>query len=235
MMTSLCRRVLPLVKSKVCPFQPSGSFCLIPTSCATPAAVPPSMLPYPMSPMPPPPPAGFFPPPPSSSFIPLPPPGFPSIPLLPPGLTVPQYPTPGLPPLPPGFPTPPAPYNNVPIPMPPPPPGFFPRKWGQDTLSRMPTLQGHPLLPPKPGSVEAEVVSASATISAEPELRDLRKESTGFMPTSVKRKKAAATPKVNAAPFVGTTDGAEPVVPQPDLPSALQGQFGPAPPEPFYG
>ena len=89
--------------------------------------------------------------------------------------------------------------------MPPPPPGFFPRKRpgsGQDPLSNVPhrTLQGHPSLPPKPGSV--------------------------------KRKKAAATPKVNAAPFVGTTDGVEPAAPRPDLLSALQGQFGPALPEP---
>ena len=96
----------------------------------------------------------------------------------------------------------------------------------------MPTLQGHPSLPPKPGSVKVEVVSTSATISAEPELRDLKKESTAFMPTSVKRKKAAATPKVNAAPSVGTTDEAEPIAPRPDLLSTLQGQFGPAPPEP---
>ena len=181
--------------------------------------------------MPLPPPAGFFPPPPSN-FIPLPPPGFPGIPPPPPGFTVPQYPTHGLPPLPPGFPTPPAPYNNVPIPMPPPPPGFFPRKRGQDTLSNMSTLQGHPSLPPKPGSVKAEVISTSATISAEPELRDLKKESTAFMPTSVKRKKTAATPKVNAAPSVGATDEAEPIAPRPDLLSALQGQFGPAPPGP---
>ena len=120
--------------------------------------------------------------------------------------------------------------------MPPPPPGFFPRKRpgsGQDLLSNVPhrTLQGHPSLPPKPGSVKSDVIS-SATISAEPELRDLKKESTAFMPTSVKRKKAAATPKVNAAPFVGTTDGVEPAAPRPDLLSALQGQFGPALPEP---
>ena len=93
------------------------------------------------------------------------------------------------------------------------------------------TLQGHPSLPPKPGSVKSDGIS-SATISAEPELRDLKKESTAFMPTSVKRKKATATPKVNAAPFVGTTDEAEPAAPRPDLLSTLQGQFGPVPPEP---
>ena len=186
--------------------------------------------------MPPPPPTGFVPPPPPSGFIPPPPPGFPGVTPPPPGFAAPPYPTPGLPPLPLGFPVPPAPYSSVPIPMPPPPPGFFPRKRpgsGQDPLSNIPhrTLQGHPSLPPKPGSVKSGDIS-SATISAEPELRDLKKESTAFMPTSVKRKKAAVTPKVNAAPFVGATDDVEPAAPRPDLLNTLQEQFGPAPPEP---
>ena len=86
-------------------------------------------------------------------------------------------------------------------------------------------------MPPKPGSVKSDAISSSATISAEPELRDLKKESTAFMPTSVKRKKAPATPKVNAAPSVGTEE-VGPVAPRPDLLSALQEQFGPAVPEP---
>ena len=74
--------------------------------------------------------------------------------------------------------------------------------------------------------------TSSATVSAEPELRDLKKESTAFMPTSVKRKKVVAAPKVNAAPSVGATDEVGPAAPRPDLLSTLQGQFGPAPPEP---
>ena len=120
--------------------------------------------------------------------------------------------------------------------MPPPPPGFFPRKRpgsGQDPLSNIPhrTLQGHPSLPPKPGSAKSDAVSSSATISAEPELRDLKKESTAFMPTSVKRKKAAATPKVNAAPSVSTEE-VEPAAPRPDLLGTLQEHFGPASSEP---
>ena len=49
------------------------------------------------------------------------------------------------------------------------------------------------------------------------------------MPTSVKRKKTTATPKVNAAPSVGTADEVEPAAPRPDLLSTLQGQFGPGP------
>jgi len=197
---------------------------------------PPMIQSYPMPPMPPPPPAGFISPPPPSNFIPPPPPGFPGIPP-PPGFVIPPHHNPGLPPLPPGFPVPPASYSNVSLPMPPPPPGFFPRKRpgsGQDPLSNIPhrTLQGHPSLPPKPGSVKSDTMSSSATISAEPELRDLKKESTAFMPTSVKRKKATVTPRVNAAPSVGTTDEVEPAAPRPDLLSTLQGQFGPAPPEP---
>lgn len=52
------------------------------------------------------------------------------------------------------------------------------------------------------------------------------------MPTSVKRKKVVAAPKVNAAPSVGTTDEVGPAAPRPDLLSTLQEQFGPAPPEP---
>ena len=202
--------------------------------------LPPPIPSYPMPPILPLPPTGFAPPPPPSSFIPPPPPGFPGIPPPPPGFTAPRYPTLGLPPLPPGFPIPPAPYSNVPVSMPPPPPGFFPRKRpgsGQDFLSNVPhfTLQGHPSLPPKPVSTKVDAISSSATISAEPELRDLRKESTAFMPTSVKRKKASSTPKVNAAPSVGTMDDAneaEPAAPRPDLLSTLQGQFGPTPPEP---
>ena len=72
---------------------------------------------------------------------------------------------------------------------------------------------------------------SSATISAEPELRNLKKESTAFMPTSVKRKRATAAPKVNAAPSVESPEEVESVAPRPDLLSTLQGQFGPAPPE----
>ena len=143
----------------------------------------------------------------------------------------PMFPVP--PPPPTGFAPPPPPSNFIP---PPPPPGFFPRKRpgpSQDPLSNIPhrTLQGHPSLPPKPGSAKSDAIS-SATISAEPELRNLKKESTAFMPTSVKRKRATATPKVNAAPSVETTEEVGPVAPRPDLLSTLHDQFGPAPPEP---
>jgi hypothetical protein len=48
----------------------------------------------------------------------------------------------------------------------------------------------------------------------------------------VKRKKVTATPKVNVAPSVGTTDEVSPTIPRPDIVGTLQEQFGPAPPEP---
>ena len=198
-----------------------------------------AVTPYPMPQMPrmpPPPHTEFVPPRSLSQFIPPPPPGFPGVLPPPPGFGVPSFPTQGLPPLPPGFPLPPAPYRSAPVPMPPPPPGFFPRKrpgsGQQDPLSYIPhrTLQGHPSLPPKPGSVKSGGISVSATISAKPELRDLKKESTAFMPASVKRKRATATPKVDAAPSVDT-EAVEPVAPRPDLLSTLQGHFGNVSPE----
>lgn len=76
----------------------------------------------------------------------------------------------------------------------------------------------------------------SAVISAEPELRDFKKESTAFVPAALKRKKAgAAGPKVNAAPTVGddADQDQEEKAPasRPDLLSALQGKFGAPPPK----
>lgn len=83
--------------------------------------------------------------------------------------------------------------------------------------------------------------SGSATISAEPQLRDLKKESTAFIPTSVKRKKgqvagaaSAATSsatsvvgKINAAPSTGDDDeGKAPTATKrPDLMSTLREQL----------
>lgn len=79
---------------------------------------------------------------------------------------------------------------------------------------------------------------AAATVFAAPELRDFKKEATAFIPTVVKRKKAApagpskvdAAPVLNsAAPSVGGGDEAEPAPARPDLVSALKNQFGPVP------
>jgi hypothetical protein len=52
-------------------------------------------------------------------------------------------------------------------------------------------------LPPKPGGVKQ--ASASAIIFAEPELRDLKKEATAFVPTSMRRAAKKGT-NTNAAP-----------------------------------
>ncbi len=72
----------------------------------------------------------------------------------------------------------------------------------------------------------------SAVISAEPELRDFKKESTAFVPAALKRKRAGgAGLKVNAAPTVGSTEdndgeGEPAPVARPDLLSTLQDKFG---------
>ena len=75
----------------------------------------------------------------------------------------------------------------------------------------------------------------SAVISAEPELRDFKKESTAFVPAALKRKKAGgAGTKVNAAPTIATDDqGSDEVVhpSRPDLLSTLQDKFGAPPPK----
>ncbi|KAF8913247.1 WW domain binding protein 11-domain-containing protein [Gymnopilus junonius] len=239
-----------------------------------PPNLPPNMQSTPLPPPPPPgfpnastvvppppfPPAGFLAGPPM--HIPPPPPGAP-------------WPTGwmgGAPPPPPSFPSfPPFPPNA----FPPPPPKFLPRQQSassmQDPLSSIPhqTFQAHrasqlapphpslppppaqsgistlppnPSLPPKPTTV-AEM--AAATVSAEPQLRDFKKEATAFVPTAVKRKKAAtaaidnASSKINAAPLlepsVSSADGEQDVEvgpARPDLVSALKNQFGSVPAKP---
>ncbi|KAI0688144.1 WW domain binding protein 11-domain-containing protein [Cytidiella melzeri] len=177
--------------------------------------------PLPMGVPPPPPPPGFIHNKPPAFFPPPPPPGFPGF--------AGAYPPP------PPFPT-----------MPPPPPGFFPRKTQssssmQDPLSSVPhqtyqvhrasRLQPHPSLPPKPSTPE---VLVAATVSAEPELRDLKKESTSFVPAALRKKNeaAGAASRVNAAPTVDS-NAEDPlgsaVAPRPDLMSTLKSQFGSTP------
>jgi len=76
-------------------------------------------------------------------------------------------------------------------------------------------------LPPKPSTP-----SASAVISAEPELRDLRKESTAFIPSALKRKKPAAA-KVDSRPDVGASESKPtPSDERPDLVKTLQSRLG---------
>ncbi|KAG6878169.1 hypothetical protein C0993_011242 [Termitomyces sp. T159_Od127] len=216
--------------------------------------------PPPLPPLPP------GPPPPSHLSIPSigllpppPPPGFPSagvgFPMVSPALSA--YPSGNiLPPpgVPLGFPPPGFPSNNyIPPPMPPPPPGFFPRKNQPSIQNTLPqggwsTVLPHPSLPPKPtlaahtpqpskqssGKTMAEFLSAS--VSAEPQLRDLKKEATAFVPAAVKRKKPGASvssSRVNAAPGVEGDGAQEPAGPaRPDLLSTLQTKFGSALPPP---
>jgi hypothetical protein len=151
-----------------------------------------------------------------------------------------------------GIPPPPF-FANQPIQqvLPPPPPGFFPRGTPmQDPLSALPhqtvtahrsaglpqrpsgsTMPSHPSLPAKPAPPPPPTIgsadAAAATISAEPELRDFKKEATAFVPASMRRRKGATAesssgPKVDAAPGAGTANAA----PRPDLLSTLQNQLG---------
>ncbi|EUC67068.1 mRNA biogenesis factor [Rhizoctonia solani AG-3 Rhs1AP] len=86
-------------------------------------------------------------------------------------------------------------------------------------------------LPPKPGG--ASRTTASATISAEPELRDLKKEATAFVPTSMRRatkKGPNANPisglHINAAPNEDGDQGGPSAEPRKDLMSVLGSQLG---------
>lgn len=203
--------------------------------------------------------------PPLPAFVPgLPPPPPPPLPSftprLPAGFVPPPPPPPGFagnfhPPYPSGI------HGTFPQPpglTPPlaPPPGFFPRHSAttHDSFSpishRLDQVQpangavtGRSSLPPKPSttpvsaSLTAHAASSSATISAGPQLRDLKKEATAFVPSSLKRKKAsgssATVPRINAAPSVGR-EGSEsrelPLAARPDLVSTLRDQLGAPPP-----
>ncbi|KAF9486336.1 hypothetical protein BDN70DRAFT_869828 [Pholiota conissans] len=170
-----------------------------------------------------------------------------------------------IPPPPPGFPSF---SNAVFPPFPPhafaPPPNFFSRQQStsamQDPLSFVPhqTFQAHrahhvtsslnapssarqstlPTNPSLPAKPMAAAEMAAATVFAAPELRDFKKEATAFVPTVVKRKKAApagpskvdtAPSLVSAAPSVGNDDEERFAPARADLISALKSQFGPAP------
>ncbi|EJC98581.1 uncharacterized protein FOMMEDRAFT_143044 [Fomitiporia mediterranea MF3/22] len=109
------------------------------------------------------------------------------------------------------------------------------------------TLPINPSLPAKPVSADPGAsnppkrdVDSSATVSAEPQLRDFKKESTAFVPAALKRKKVggATSGRVNAAPSIGaeTTGDASgdnvtgedvKTAPKPDLLGSLREKFGP--------
>ncbi|KAF5375202.1 hypothetical protein D9758_000559 [Tetrapyrgos nigripes] len=228
------------------------------------SAIPPPPHPgFPMTgiPPPPPPPAGF-------PLPPGPPPlGFPSFPPFPPNTPFPMNPlNTGLPPPPPGF-YPRSRNSN---------PNSRNQSTGsiQDPLSSIPhqtyqahqasRAQGHPSLPPKPaftgastahsgpGPSQASAAAvAAATISAEPQLRDFKKEATAFVPSKLAKRKRGAggagsgtgAGSINAAPSVSSADGmdaeggvdvsgsgfsegiGEAKMKKPDLLGTLRGQF----------
>jgi hypothetical protein len=181
----------------------------------------------------PPPPPGFF-----QGTVPPPPPGKPYSSLHGPILhTFPDFPPPG---------------------FPPPPPGFFPKRNQssssiQDPLSSIPhkTFQSHRELPPNPmrspaglpdsASLPQKPIAdksgaklSAATVSAAPQLRDLKKEATAFVPTALKRKRPGASgstsAKIDAAPSLGDVEDSETIVTaRPDLLSTLHDRFGPVP------
>ena len=103
----------------------------------------------------------------------------------------------------------------------------------QDPLSDAPsqTYQGYRMakhetheLPPKPDAIVASdpksangagetkdskpIDSSAGTISAAPQLRDLRKEATAFVPRGIKKRRPGDAPTVNAAPSAGEVDEA---------------------------
>ncbi|KAH7338882.1 WW domain binding protein 11-domain-containing protein [Rhizoctonia solani] len=86
-------------------------------------------------------------------------------------------------------------------------------------------------LPPKPGGTSQTTVSA--TISAAPELRDLKKEATAFMPASMRRAtkkgpntKAGLGLQINAAPNEDGDQSVPSAEPRKDLMSVLGSQLG---------
>ncbi|KAI9444623.1 hypothetical protein H4582DRAFT_2179057 [Lactarius indigo] len=215
----------------------------------------PPLPPHPPLPVPPPPP-GF--PPTVAGVPPPPPPGFPNVPFPPP---LPSFPAP---PPPPGFPggspaghfPPPASWLSSSTAWFRTPSrrvhsctrgavqqschlrlrASFPRRglapMAQSSGSRAPCACCATISTslPRPAAV-----TASATVFAEAQLRDFKKESTAFVPTSLKRKRAAAgggAGKINAAPALDEekqdqAQGAAQV--RSDIVSTLKAQFGDAP------
>lgn len=79
--------------------------------------------------------------------------------------------------------------------------------------------------------------NSAATISAAPQLRDLKAEATAFVPTALKRKRGAGAgataPGINTAPSLGISETHDEPVPssaaRPDLVATLMNQFKSAP------
>ncbi|KAJ7597379.1 mRNA biogenesis factor-domain-containing protein [Mycena floridula] len=184
----------------------------------------------------------------SDDEIPMPagpPPGhMPPLPPLPPfpgqasGFSLPP------PPPPPGFPPfPPPMAGNFPgyMPMPVPPPGFFnqhhPASMMQEPMLSIPQQSFPARVPPPPSNGPRPPVDMSAaTVFAAPQLRDLKKEATAFVPSALKRKKPGNTTSTSSARITGAPelsvadDEAESsTAARPDLLGRLRDQFGPTP------
>lgn len=122
--------------------------------------------------------------------------------------------------------------------MPAPPPGFYPGR-SQTSVQDIPHLnvqaaqrvQGPVIAAkPTPNPVLSAAKTEAATVSAEPELRDFKKEATSFVPTALKRKRpGVASSKVNAAPSFDTGGNTEAQTTEeqgrPDLLDTLKNQF----------
>jgi hypothetical protein len=120
-------------------------------------------------------------------------------------------------------------------PMPTPPPGFFPRQNAPPLHDvrgpRAPTLPpAHASLPSKPAPPPPPAIgsaaAAAATVFAEPELRDFKKEATAFVPAAMRKKKAVpgesmAKPALDAAPGADAIEQDA----RPDLVAMIKGQF----------
>lgn len=174
--------------------------------------------------------SALVPPPPPGFAVVLPPPlGFAPIPAgFPPG-AIPGPPM-GLPPFPPNLPPPPRAYPRdrphnpryrgpppgVYDPMAPFPPQVLPQP--PHSMSSLPPPPSH--LPPRPSAAPPPPLPASTTavISAEPELRDFKKEATSFVPRQAK-KIAKGNSRVNATPDTGDLTPAEA---RPDLMKSLE-------------
>ena len=175
----------------------------------------------------------FPPPPPGFSAVPPPPPpGFPGPP--PPGFPPPP---PGFAPPPPGFAPPPGGFTPAPAglfnSLPPPPPGFFSRHGSAPIAQNSGYRTSSQVSRPPP---PAAPVASTATVSAEAQLRDLKKESTAFVPASLQRRRAVPAgggagkgTSINSAPALDGEshgEGRSAAPARPDLVNTLKGQFG---------
>lgn len=241
---SEAENVAPALPPDFVPPLPPGP--IPPTAILAPGFVPAFVPPVPPPPpgLPPPPagipaaplglPGGFVPPPP-------PPTGFPPLPLnMPAVLNPPNLPQGAIPPPPFGFPNfapnfPPAPPSGpvwtAPTVHVPPIDPLRAQTQARTTKPPPPpsSLPVHPSLPARPTPAPAtkrvlalDDTSSGATISAAPELRDLKKEVTAFVPRGIRQKTEKAKPPAGATATSGPEDTREPEEEKPDLMATLR-------------